>query len=106
MSNTSDLSKFGYKEIDKLIAILFALKRHGLPDNFELEGVGALFNMSSGEVFLANDEMQSVLMTDNGKLEEWHHCSYCGHEGFKEDFEHEAQSEECVTNISWVKEVE
>ena len=35
-------------------------------------------------------------MMNGDKLETWYNCPYCGHEGFKEDMEHEPHNSECT----------
>jgi len=33
---------------------------------------------------------------NGNNLEIWYNCPYCGHEGFKEDMEHDFESSECI----------
>jgi len=54
-----------------------------------------MFNTYSGYVFLTNSEYQVAFMNGNN-LEIWYNCPYCGHEGFKEDMEHDFESSECI----------
>ncbi len=104
MSETviSDLSKFGWREWRLLREIIDAMIDQGLPENFHNDEVAPMFNTNSGFVFLTNSDYQACLMNGD-KLEIWHTCSYCGHEGFEEDFEHESKNEECNEQINWVK---
>lgn len=96
MSTTTDLSKFGFRELKLLELTLTAMREKGLPNDFDLTGVTPMFNMDSGEVFLTNDDCQVAMRTDEGKLETWHCCYYCSHEGFLSDFEHDPQDQDCV----------
>lgn len=81
---TNDLSKFGYMELQKLVALLDAMHNQGLPDNFYQEDVIPMLNKRSGYVFLTNSEYQCAMM-NGGSLEIWNLCPNCGHEGFEED---------------------
>ena len=92
---TSDLSRLGARERKMLMELLEAWDKHGLPDDFEYDEVNFAFNTHSGYVFLTNAEFQ-VAMMNGDKLESWYNCPYCGHEGFKEDMQHDAQDEECT----------
>ena len=81
---TSNLSDFGSQERWKLVELLTAWDKEGLPDDFEENEVIPLMNRNSGSVFLTNKEFQ-VCMMNGDKLEMWHYCFNCGHEGFAED---------------------
>jgi len=84
MTNTQDISKLGYREIDQLADLLKAYADNpndsGLGDDVKWE-----YNPNSDNLFLVDSDCNVAMMTD-GKLEEFHTCSYCGHEGFAEDF--------------------
>lgn len=82
---TTDLSKFGSRERWMLVELLTAWDKQGLPDDFYDDTVVPMMNMYSGNVFLTNSEYQVAMLTDDNKLEIWHTCSNCGHEGFAED---------------------
>lgn len=84
MSVTSDLTKFGYRELDIAADLLKALCKS--PPDFLGDGVQVFFNQDSGNVFLCDDDYRVAMLVD-GKLEEFHHCSYCGKEGFAEEIE-------------------
>ena len=84
MSTTTDLSKFGYREWEMLRDTLDAMIKHGLPSDFENDGVHPMFNMNSGHVFLTNAEYQ-VAMLNGDKLESFYSCPECGHEGFRDE---------------------
>jgi hypothetical protein len=81
---TTNLADFCYQERKELIALLTAWNDQGLPDDFSDEGVHAMFNRNSGNVFLTNENFE-VAMLNGNKLEIWHNCFNCGHEGFQED---------------------
>jgi hypothetical protein len=92
---TTDLSNFGYRERKMAAELLTASVEQGFPDDFEDDGVTVMMNRNSGNVFLTNSNYQVAMMNGN-KLESWYTCPYCGHEGFKEDMEHDAQNAECT----------
>lgn len=85
---TTDLTKFGYREIRMMIELLEAWMVHGLPEDFEEDEVQVMFNTHSGCVFLTNPEYQAAMM-NRDKLEIWYNCPECGNEGFLEDFTEE-----------------
>ena len=98
---TSDLSKFGMKELAELRDLLNAWLEHGLPNDFEDDGVFPMFNPNSGCVFLTNAEYQSAMLNDD-KLESWYNCP-CGHEAFFENIEHEPIDTDCTDFLKSVK---
>jgi len=98
---TTDLSDFGYRELTELELILKAWREHGLPNDFESDNVVPMFNMNSGNVFLTNEDYQ-VAMIHRDKLESFYSCPYCGHEGFKDEMDHDPQSTECT---EYLKEI-
>jgi|HubBroStandDraft_3_1064219.scaffolds.fasta_scaffold34316_8 hypothetical protein len=81
---TTNLEDFGYGERADLIRLLTAWNDQGLPEDFEADGVHAMMNKDSGNVFLTNDEFQ-VAMMNGDKLEIFYVCGMCGHEGFAEE---------------------
>jgi hypothetical protein len=81
---TEDLSKFGYRELDKAGKLLSAIKS-GLPEDFWKEGIRVGFNMQSGYVFLTNDEHQVAMLDDEGKLYSFYSTPYEGREGSYEE---------------------
>lgn len=95
MSTTTDLSNFGYREIKLVTELLNAWVEQGLPDDFYGDGVHPMFNTYSGNVFLTNSEFQVAMMNGN-KLESFYSCPECGHEGFKEEMEHNLDVPGCV----------
>lgn len=81
---TTDIADFGSRERRMLVDILKAWENQGLPNDFDQKGVVPMMNRNSGYVFLTNSEYQ-VAMMNGDKLEIWHNCFNCGHEGFAED---------------------
>ena len=81
---TSNIADFGSRERCMLIELLTAWEDQGLPEGFYQEEVHPMMNRNSGCVFLTNSEYQDAMMNGN-KLEMWHNCFNCGHEGFQED---------------------
>jgi hypothetical protein len=77
---TSDLSKFGYREMD-IAADLFKLYATGVAD-FLGSGVTVMFNTKSGFVFLTDEDFNvAVLSDDKTRLIQWFNCPNCGEEG-------------------------
>lgn len=79
---TSDLSRFGYREL-KMAARLLAAFCDNPPD-FLGDGVTVMFNMHSGCVFLTDEDF-NVGMMNGDRLEQFHSCPECGAEGFNEE---------------------
>jgi len=91
MSTTTDLAKFGMREINELKDILTAWVDKGLPHDFNGDGVHPMFNLNSGNVFLTNEDYQVAMMTD-GELESFYSCPECGFEGFFYEMDNEGQA--------------
>ena len=89
---TADFSKFGHREREMATELLNAMSKQGLPKDFYGENVSVSFNTHSGNVFLTNEDYQ-VAMMNGDDLESWYYCGECGHEGFKEDMQHEGNSD-------------
>ncbi|UCJ09111.1 hypothetical protein KTO58_07990 [Chitinophaga pendula] len=81
---TENLGKFGFREIRMLKDILVAWVENGLPEEFSFDNVRPAMNMSSGYVFLVNDDYQ-VAMMNGDTLELFHTLPYGGKEGFLSD---------------------
>lgn len=81
---TTDFAQFGARERRLLVELLTAWDRRGLPNGFDDDEVRPMMNRESGFVFLTNGEYQTAMMNGD-KLEIWHNCPNCGHEGFAED---------------------
>ena len=85
-ATTTDLSKFGAREIHMVIELLQAWENEGLPEDFYDEGVKPMMNMNSGNVFLTNDDYQVAMINHNtGKLESFYYTPYEGREGFYDE---------------------
>ncbi len=88
MENTQDLSKFGYRELDMVADLLkaYANDKYVAPEDKESfgDGVKVEFNPNSGEVFLLDDDYNTLMLTDDG-LELWVNCANCGAEGFRSE---------------------
>lgn len=81
---TTDLSDFSSDERYDLVQLLNAWRYQGLPSDFYQDEVVPMMNKNSGNVFLTNSEYQVAMMNGN-KLEIFHSCSNCGHEGFSDE---------------------
>ena len=83
---TEDLSEIigCAREREKVRDILNAWGNHGLPDDFDDDGVKLAFNGHSGYVFLVNSSYQCC-MVNEGKLESFYCSPYEGIEGFFDD---------------------
>jgi hypothetical protein len=78
------------RELNEAIELLKVYQASSI----NLEGLKICFNPNSGYVFLS-DEDYNVYMEHNGKLEQWFNCGDCGLEGFKEEFNKNAECEGC-----------
>jgi len=83
LNNTTDLAKFGMREIRMARDLLEAWLRNGLPDDFEFDGVTVMLNPRSGMVFLTNAEYQVAVIGDTlpEELVSFYASPYEGHEG-------------------------
>lgn len=72
--------------------LLRASREQGFPEDFEDNETTIMFNTHSGNVFFTNADYQAAMMNGD-KLEMWYNCPECGHEGFKEDMEHDGGAE-------------
>ena len=88
---TSDLSRFGFREL-KMAASLLAAYCENPPDFLD-DGVTVMMNMHSGYVFLTDEDF-NVGMMNGDTLEQFHSCPECGAEGFAEEL---AESNGCCT---------
>lgn len=88
---TTDLSKFGHREREMAAELLTASVKQGLPDDFNDDEVTVMMNMNSGNVFLTNADFQ-VAMMNGDTLESFYSCPECGHEGFKDEMQHDGNS--------------
>jgi len=81
---TTNLSDFGYRELEMLEELLRAMREQGLPNDFYDNEVHPMMNQYSGNVFLINSDFQVAMMNDN-KLESFYTLSYHGNEGFLDE---------------------
>ena len=83
MSYTENLSEIlgCAREREEVRGILDAWGTHGLPIDFDDEGVKIAFNSNSGHVFLVNSEYQCC-MVNSDRLESFYSSPYQGIEGF------------------------
>jgi hypothetical protein len=65
----------------KVMQILNAWDKNGLPDDFSNSGVKVAINRNSGFVFLVNEEYQCCMELD-GELQSFYTTPYEGKEGF------------------------
>ena len=102
---TTDMSKFGSRERAMAGELLMASEAQGFPDDFIEVGVTIMMNFNSGNVFFTNEDCQ-VCMMNGDKLESFYNCSYCGHEGFKDEMWHEGnvECEEYLKEIGVTKD--
>ena len=100
MNNTQDWSEFGYREIEMAKELLSHIKEIDSSGQVKVE-----FNPSSGNVFLVDDDYRVWMMNDN-QIEEFFSCPYCGHEGFKEDMEHEPEDKDCTEYLKSIGVIE
>ncbi len=88
MYTTKDLAKFNNSDLKQVEFLLKAMRETGLPAGFLNDEVQPMKNNESGWIFLTNSEYQVALINEHNKtdrLEIWHNCGNCGHEGFAED---------------------
>lgn len=81
---TTNLSAFGYRELEMLEQLLKAMREQGLPEDFYENDVIPMLNINSGNVFLTNSDYQ-VAMMNGDKLESFYTLSYNGDEGFLDE---------------------
>ena len=91
---TEDLMDFGYRELDMAGNLLKAFKTQKDKTEYLGDNVKIMMNQNSGNVFLT-DEDCNVAMMNGEYLEDFYTCPICGHEGFKEDMEHNEDDEDC-----------
>lgn len=107
-TTTTDLSEFGFRELNELSILIKAMVTQGLPRDFNSDGVVPMFNKNSGNVFLTNSEYQVAMMNGNN-LESFYSCPECGHEGFLEDMFHlnaDNQNQECKEYVKSIQSEE
>ncbi len=80
---TSDLTKFGYRELDMAGDLLKAYAND--PPDFLTDGVNVFMNINSGNVFLCDEDMNVGMLAAQGKIEQFFSCPECGNEGTQSD---------------------
>jgi len=81
---TTDLSRFGSRELDMAIDLLKAY-RYQLPE-FLGRHLALHFDIHSGQVYL-QDEDYNTGMLDNDQLKQYVVCEDCNKEGFLDDLD-------------------
>jgi len=79
MTVTSDLTKFGYRELDMAADLLKAYANDKNTVDFG-NNVNIFMNDSSGNVFLSDEDF-TVGMLEDGKVVQFYSCPECGNEG-------------------------
>ena len=82
MTTTTDLARFGFRELKMAAELLTAYCDN--PPDWLADGVHLMMNTHSGYVFLT-DEDYNVAMMNGGKLDAFVSTPYHGHEGFIDD---------------------
>lgn len=80
---TSDLTKFGFRELDMAADLLKAYANNKNSVDFG-DGVNVFMNTNSGSVFLSDEDF-TVGMLEDGKVVQFYSCPNCGNEGTQED---------------------
>jgi hypothetical protein len=93
-NTTTNLSDFGHREREIARELLEQWNNGNLPGDFSEDNVKIMFNRSSGDVFLTNDNYD-VCMMNGDDLESFYSCPICGHEGFIDEMKHNEEDEEC-----------
>lgn len=75
---TTDLTKFGYRELDMAADLLKAYAND--KEDFLTDEVNVFMNTNSGSVFLCDADMNVGVM-ENGKIVQFYSCPNCGNEG-------------------------
>jgi hypothetical protein len=90
-SNTQDLARLGFREIDQLADLLKVYAEAKWKGDNELgDGVRWEYNSMSDNLFLVDEYYRVAMVNEDGRLEMWNNCPECGNEGF---------ASECPLNI-------
>ena len=100
---TSDLTNFGYRELDMAGDLLKALKSDNDETRFLGDGVQVFMNTNNGYVFLSDEDYNTAMMNGD-TLEDFFSCPICGEEGFLEDMEHGEDSDECQEYLQDIRD--
>lgn len=77
---TSDLTKFGFRELDMAADVLKAYANNKNNVDFSDDNVNVFMNTHSGKVFLS-DKDYNVGVLENGEIVKFYSCPNCGNEG-------------------------
>jgi hypothetical protein len=98
---TTDLAKYGHRELDLASNLLGIFKTEkDRTKFFSHDGVRVFFNLYSTEVFLTNSEYDVAMVNEEGFLTDYMTCPECGYEGFEEDFKTDLVSKCCKDYIA------
>jgi hypothetical protein len=102
---TTNLSEFGYRELDMAADLLkaYANGKNSCP-YFSDEGVQVMMNTNSGNVFLTDSDY-NVLMMNGDKLEGFYTSPYSGKEGFFDDLLNEWDDQWHEDDTEWLKQL-
>lgn len=90
---TSDLSKFGQRELAIAGELLSTLNT--VRDNSRLgDGIQVFMNRNSGYVFLSDEDYNVAIMSGH-YLEDFHTCPNCGNESVASQFRNDFDDVEC-----------
>jgi len=93
---TSNWNDFGHREIGMAKELLSHIKEIDAYGKVEVQ-----FNTHSGCVFLVDEDYRCWMMNGD-QIEEWFNCPYCGHEGFKEDMDHDPENQDCTDYLKQI----
>lgn len=79
---TSDLTQFGYRELDMAADLLKAYAND--KEDFLGDGVNVFMNKNSGNVFLSDEDFNVGVLEDE-KIVQFYSCPQCGNEGTQEE---------------------
>lgn len=84
---TSDLTEFGYRELDMAADLLKAYANNKNTVDFG-DNVNVFMNKNSGYVFLSDEDGKTGVLEDD-EVVEFYSCGQCGNEGTQSDSEEE-----------------
>lgn len=101
---TTDLAKFGSRELREAAELLAAYCEGARPHDFDSEGVTVMFNLRSGMVFLTNSGYQVAVSDGCGNLDSFYTSPYEGHEGTLEDLRRDFDRDSWdLEDIEWLE---
>jgi hypothetical protein len=102
---TTNLARFGSRELRLARDLIDALLDSGLPDDFENDATTVMMNRQSGYVFLTNANAE-VAVERAGRLESFYYSPYDGHEGTLDELREEFDSDTWnAEDIEWFQEL-